>query len=187
MIEHVFDDRKHGVECYPSAVERALQSFMGLPLTPVELADDFSWHGRVAGPDASGPGKAPGVEVSDAFARLLEEGASHLAAATAASAQQSRAAAVQARELAAFARLRPADLFDRPDDEVGAAAAASRAARPAALTDVSEWLSTRWRPPCGCLLAPPAICCPCRSLSTRGSRQRSPRWRRARSRGSTPG
>ena len=46
---------------------------------------------------------------------------------------------MQARELAAFAARRPADLMDRPDDEVGAAAAASRAARPSALTDVSEW------------------------------------------------
>lgn len=120
-------------------IERAFQSLFGLPLTPFELAEDFRWHGRPTTGDTLGAGKAPGVEVSDAFARLLEDGAEHLAAAKAASVEQSRAAAVQARRLAAFARQRPADLFDRPDDEVGAAAAASRASRPAALTGVSEW------------------------------------------------
>ena len=46
---------------------------------------------------------------------------------------------MQARALAAFAAQRPAAVLDRPDGEVGAAAAASRAARPAALTQVSEW------------------------------------------------
>jgi hypothetical protein len=74
-----------------------------------------------------------------AFSRLLEAGAGHLAAARAAHGEQCRAAAVQVRELAAFAALRPAGALDRPDEEVGSAAAASRAARPAALTGVSEW------------------------------------------------
>ena len=46
---------------------------------------------------------------------------------------------MQARALAAFAAHRPAAVLDRPDEQVGAAAAASRAARPAALTQVSEW------------------------------------------------
>ena len=46
---------------------------------------------------------------------------------------------MQARALAAFAAHRPAAVLDRPDEQVGAAAAASRAARPAALTAVSEW------------------------------------------------
>ena len=46
---------------------------------------------------------------------------------------------MQARALAAFAAQRPAAVLDRPDEQVGAAAAASRAARPAALTQVSEW------------------------------------------------
>jgi hypothetical protein len=73
------------------------------------------------------------------FAGLLEAGAAHLGRAKAAHRVQSRAAAVQARELAAFARQRPAGALDRPDAEVGAAAAASRAARPAVLTAVSEW------------------------------------------------
>ena len=86
-----------------------------------------------------------GFEVDDRFpglgrfGRLLEVGAGHLAAAHAAYTEQGRAAAVQARALAAFAAARPAALLDRPDQEVGAAAAASRAARPAVLTEVSEW------------------------------------------------
>jgi hypothetical protein len=73
------------------------------------------------------------------FARLLEAGAGHLDRARAAHQAQCRAAAVQARELAAFAAMRPAVVLDRPDEEVGAAAAASRARRPAVLTPVSEW------------------------------------------------
>jgi hypothetical protein len=71
--------------------------------------------------------------------RLLEAGAGHLAAAKAAVREESRQAAVKVRALAAFARCRPADLLDRPAEEIGAAAAASRAARPAVLTEVSEW------------------------------------------------
>jgi hypothetical protein len=70
---------------------------------------------------------------------LLDTGAGHLAAARAAERETCRQAAIRARELAAFARSRPAGLFDRPDHEVGAAAAASRGSRPAALTAVSEW------------------------------------------------
>jgi hypothetical protein len=73
------------------------------------------------------------------FAGCLESGAAHLSAARRAYREQCRQAAVQAKELAAFAAARPAALLDRPDDAVGAAAAASRAARPAALTAVSEW------------------------------------------------
>src|SRR5690349_3914052 len=86
-----------------------------------------------------------GLEVDDRFpglhrfGRLLEVGAGHLEAARAAYREQGRKAAVQARALAAFAAARPASVLDRPDDEVGAAAAASRAARPAPLTEVSEW------------------------------------------------
>jgi hypothetical protein len=50
-----------------------------------------------------------------------------------------RAFAARARALTAFARARPAALFDRAPGQRGAAAAASVAARPAALTEVSEW------------------------------------------------
>src|SRR4051794_5842125 len=74
-----------------------------------------------------------------AFRRLLESGARHLAAARAAQREQARLAAVQARELAAFARQRPAAVLDRSEQEVGVTAAASRAARPQVLTEVSEW------------------------------------------------
>ena len=73
------------------------------------------------------------------FAGLLERGAVHLAAAKAAHLRQCEDAAGLVRALAAFAAARPAAVLDRPDGEVGAAAAASRAARPAVLTAVSEW------------------------------------------------
>ncbi|MGY1803968.1 DUF222 domain-containing protein [Blastococcus sp. SYSU D00922] len=73
------------------------------------------------------------------LAALLEAGALQLAGAKAAQRRASREAAVQARAVAAFARARPAAELDRPDTEVGAAAAATRAARPAELTAVSEW------------------------------------------------
>jgi hypothetical protein len=52
---------------------------------------------------------------------------------------QCREAAVRGRHLATFAARRPVGVLDRPDQEVGAAAVASRAARPAVLTGVSEW------------------------------------------------
>lgn len=96
-------------------------------------------------PDVADELDADGLEVDDRFpglnrfGRLLQVGAGHLEAARAAYRAQGRTAAVQARALAAFAAARPAALLDRPDDEVGAAAAASRAARPAVLTEVSEW------------------------------------------------
>ena len=73
------------------------------------------------------------------FRGLLEAGAGHLAVARAAHVEHCRQAGVQMRALAAFAAQRPSSVLDRPEDEVGSAAAASRAARPAALTAVSEW------------------------------------------------
>jgi Domain of unknown function (DUF222) len=75
----------------------------------------------------------------DGRARLLSAGAAHLDAAAAADAAAARAAASRARALAAFARSRPAAVFDRAPGEPGAASAASVAARPAALAEVSEW------------------------------------------------
>jgi hypothetical protein len=70
---------------------------------------------------------------------LLEEGALHLVRAQLAERDMRRAAARRAEALAAFARARPAAVLDRAPGELGAASAASRAARPAALTEVSEW------------------------------------------------
>ncbi|TQN41537.1 uncharacterized protein DUF222 [Blastococcus colisei] len=75
----------------------------------------------------------------DARARLLSAGAAQLDQAAAADRDAARAAAARARALAAFARSRPAAMFDRAPGERGAASAASVAARPAALTEVSEW------------------------------------------------
>jgi hypothetical protein len=75
----------------------------------------------------------------DRRARLLAVGAAHLEAVAAADRDAARAEASRARELAAFARSRPAAMFDRAPGERGAASPASVAARPAALTEVSEW------------------------------------------------
>lgn len=75
----------------------------------------------------------------DSRARLLTSGAAHLDDAVAAARQLSRDEAVRVRALAAFARSRPAALFDRVPGERGAASETSRASRPAALTEVSEW------------------------------------------------
>ena len=75
----------------------------------------------------------------DSRARLLSSGAVHLDGAVAAAGDVARAEACRARQLAAFARSRPAALFDRAPGERGAASAASIAARPAVLTEVSEW------------------------------------------------
>ena len=100
---------------------------------------DCEPHGR-RGPGWSVPSLGENVPAEVAsFAGLLERGAVALSAAKAAHHRQSREAAVLARALAAFAVSRPAAVLDRPDGEVGAAAAASRAARPAVLTKVSEW------------------------------------------------
>ena len=71
--------------------------------------------------------------------RLIEDGAVLLDAAVAAHRASGRAAAARLRALAAFARHRPAGAFDRAPGELGAASAQSRAARPAVLTNVSEW------------------------------------------------
>jgi len=75
----------------------------------------------------------------DSRIRLLNTGAAHLEEAMAAGRAASRAEASRARALAVFARNRPAAMFDRVPGERGAASAASVAARPAALTEVSEW------------------------------------------------
>ena len=132
-----------------------------LESTPVEPSPSDPAEPASSAPQASEPPRvdsAPGKSVQPAigdvqeagdeeamperfvsFARLLEAGAGHLAVARAAYREQCRQAAVQVRELAAFAAQRPAAVLDRPDAEVGSAAVASRAARPAALTAVSEW------------------------------------------------
>lgn len=71
--------------------------------------------------------------------RLLAAGTAVLAQAAASAQAASRAAAAEVRALAAFARFRPQRQFDRQPGERGAMSAASRAARPEALSEVSEW------------------------------------------------
>ena len=102
-----------------SAVERALQLFL----------DEWT---AAAGAQARTEARLAAVGAA------FEAGAAHLEEVRAAQAEIGRQQARQARALAAFAASRPSSL-DRTDQEIGAAAAATRAARPAALTPVSEW------------------------------------------------
>jgi hypothetical protein len=104
-----------------------------------ELETAAPEHATSEPPAAEPPAVEPVPPDWQSFAGRLEAGANHLSAARSAYREQCRQAAVQARHLAAFAAERPAALLDRPDHEVGAAAAASRAARPLPLTAVSEW------------------------------------------------
>lgn len=75
----------------------------------------------------------------DARARMLSAGAAHLEVAAGAERDAARVEASRAQTLVLFARSRPASMFDHVPGERGAASAASVAARPAALTEVSEW------------------------------------------------
>src|SRR3954452_3675016 len=75
----------------------------------------------------------------DSRIRLLTSGAAQLDDAVAAGKQLARDEARRVRALAAFSHSRPTAMFDRAPGERGAASSESRAARPAALTDVSEW------------------------------------------------
>ena len=70
---------------------------------------------------------------------LLDAGALALDRAVTASAEIARLSAVVAASLTDFARCRPVAALDRGPGERGAMSAATRAARPAALTEVSEW------------------------------------------------
>ena len=84
-------------------------------------------------------GASAGLDArADRSAASFEAGALHLSQVRAAQAVIGAQQARRAREIAAFCRSRPASL-DRPESEIGAAAAATRAARPAALLPVSEW------------------------------------------------
>ena len=75
---------------------------------------------------------------TQSLAASFEAGALHLDEVRSAQAAIGVQEARRARAVAAFCRSRPSSA-DRPDPAVGAAAASTRAARPAALTAVSEW------------------------------------------------
>jgi hypothetical protein len=158
-FEHVIDGAMLPPHGGPSAVDEWLRRSL-IDSSPLRVELVFprsvfvlegephgagSWRSgaRLAGARRAGvvpPEAADPLEPETAgFAGLLEAGAAHLGRAKAAHRAQGRAAAVQARELVLFARQRPAGVLDRPGEEVGAAAVASRAARPAVLTPVSEW------------------------------------------------
>ena len=122
MIEHVFE----------SAAAPSVLDDDWLQGALAELTE--RWR---AAADADEPTR----RTADGAARLtasFEAGALHLQELRAAQAMIGAQEACRARAIAAFCRSRPASL-DRPAAEVGAAAAATRAARPSALAAVSEW------------------------------------------------
>jgi hypothetical protein len=137
VIEHVFES---DAPC--SAIERAVATAVERvdagPLFVVDvLRPELLWgRGWVYEPTAPRHAAASGAGELD---RLLAAGAEPLARAAAASREIARLSAVVATSLAEFARCRPATLFDRQPGEQGAMSAATRAARPAALAEVSEW------------------------------------------------
>jgi hypothetical protein len=103
-----------------------------------------SGSGAGAGAGAgSGAGVAHADEVGGPgvaeLRRLLDAGLDPLARAVVASRAIARLSAEVAMSLAEFARCRPAAELDRQPGERGAMSAATRAARPAALAEVSEW------------------------------------------------
>jgi hypothetical protein len=135
-VEHVFDVHGLPPEGCPSGFERLLDPapswLPSVDLVHPELLWGVSWLVEPflplhpAGPDG-------------ALRHLLEGGVRALERARGASAEIARLSAVVAGSLAAFARCRPSAVFDRQSGERGAMSAATRAARPAALTEVSEW------------------------------------------------
>lgn len=142
-----------GERC-PSLVEGALA--VALLDHPVRLAvevfppapgDAWEWTRRKgarcsAGPTArgcpDGNGRSVPPDLSE-LRRVLDAGIDHLDRAAAASREIARLSAVVATSLAEFARCRPSALLDRGPGEQGAMSAATRSARPAVLSDVSEW------------------------------------------------
>jgi hypothetical protein len=144
----------------------------------VEFAGAYRSHG-------SGQRVDERVSGAARLEQLLDEGGRHLDRAVSAHRQAAHAAAQQAEALAAFARSRPSSL-DRPDAEVGAAAARTRAGRPAALTEVSEWavdeVAVALRRP----QRPRARCSSTRYCSPSGCRPPSRRCARVASAGGTP-
>src|SRR3954451_7921890 len=95
-------------------------------------------HGRRQAPDVSTAERDAALQGrADRLDARVVAGAEQLATARDAHREQARAAARQARALATFARNRLSS-FDRTDTEIGAAAAATRAARPATRAQASE-------------------------------------------------
>src|SRR4051812_20827286 len=127
MIEHMFDDDADLVTLTEEEYQAYVIDCHETPYPADELPDPADF----VADEQQG--------FLDSRIRLLSVGADHLDNALAAGRAVSRAEASRARALAAFARSRPRAMFDRVPGEPGAASAASIAARPAALTEVSEW------------------------------------------------
>jgi hypothetical protein len=120
MPEHVFEP----VATVSPLDEAALQAALD------ELTE--RWRAEARADDA------PFHRMATGLAASFEAGARHLAEVRSAQAVIGAQEARRARAVAAFCRSRPASL-DRPDSAVGAAAAATRVARPSTLAAVSEW------------------------------------------------
>src|SRR4051794_35393791 len=124
-IERMFDDE--GVVMLTDAEDDAYR----IACLETEYGDDL--------PDPADFVRDENQRFLDSRIRLLNTGAAHLDDAVAAGRRMAREEARRVRALATFARARPAAMFDRAPCERGAASAASVAARPGVLTEVSEW------------------------------------------------
>jgi hypothetical protein len=130
MLERMFEHLAALTKIADSAFEADLRAL--LDGVVFELAPEYEPHRAASSPGGESVPGATRLQL------LLDEGGDHLRRALAAHLVAARAAAEQAEALAAFARCRPSSL-DRPEGQIGAAAARTRAARPGALTAVSEW------------------------------------------------
>jgi Domain of unknown function (DUF222) len=141
ILAHVFDFDPAPIGSM-SPFERGLSAVLD-PLPddwPLHLVDALDAELRWSRRWVVEPGAATHRgDAGDELDRLLAAGAAPLERAAAASREIARLTAEVATSLAEFARCRPAALFDRQPGERGAMSAATRAARPAALTEVSEW------------------------------------------------
>ncbi len=144
----MFDDTAaltpRSVPSFEDELRRLLDGWVpvtvGRPAVDVELGEDCRWHRGSHAPTAPA-GADPDDDVlprAGVWDAQFAAGAAALGQARAAQAAVGAGEAARARALVAFARSRPSSL-DRPHTEVGAAAAATRAARPTVLAAVSEW------------------------------------------------
>jgi hypothetical protein len=155
MVEHVFEQLMTVRPARTSVVERELarlvETLSADPAAPwIQLVTPECRAHRVGGATVT-------VEVDEVLIRhavvagewafteraarvdaRVAAGAAMLERARGAHVELARVAGERARAVAGFAHCRPASL-DRPAGEVGAAAAATRAGRPAVLAPVSEW------------------------------------------------
>ncbi|SOE01065.1 HNH endonuclease signature motif containing protein [Blastococcus haudaquaticus] len=143
----MFEQLVGGTDTRPSSFERALSTALldhPRPLVVEVVHPDPAVGWEYVPVRGGGTGHRPAGQDSapDDLADLrdvLDAGIDHLQRAAAATRAIARLSAVVATSLAEFARCRPSESFDRQPGEQGAMSAATRNARPAALSEVSEW------------------------------------------------